>query len=62
MLPAQYVNINVRNNNLKKINSMKNELLVKLRYNSSIISEVIDKEKNINRNLLIQNFENESRF
>ena len=52
------VNINVRNNNLKKINSMKNELLVKLRYNSSIISEVIDKEKNINRNLLIQNYNN----
>ena len=52
------VNINVRNNNLKKINSMKNELLVKLRYNSSIISEVIDKDKNINRNLLIQNYNN----
>ena len=52
------VNINMRNNNLKKINSMKNELLVKLRYNSSIISEVIDKEKNINRNLLIQNYNN----
>ena len=52
------VNINVRNNNLKKINSMKNELLVKLRYNSSIISEIIDKDKNINRNLLIQNYNN----
>ena len=52
------VNINIRNNNLKKINSMKNELLVKLRYNSSIISEVIDKDKNINRNLLIQNYNN----
>ena len=37
---------------------MKNELLVKLRYNSSIISEVIDKDKNINRNLLIQNYNN----
>ena len=52
------VTINVRNNNLKKINSMKNELLLKLRYNSSIISEVIDKDKNINRNLLIQNYNN----
>ena len=57
-IKSDKVNINVRNNNLKKINSMKNELLVKLRYNSSIISEVIDKDKNINRNLLIQNYNN----
>ena len=57
-IKSDKVNINIRNNNLKKINSMKNELLVKLRYNSSIISEVIDKDKNINRNLLIQNYNN----
>ena len=52
------VAINLRNNNLKKFNSMKNDLLSQLRYNSSIISEVIDKDKIINRNLLIQNYNN----
>ena len=54
------VSKNLRNNNLKKINSMKNELLYKLKYNSSIISEVIEKDKTINRNLLIQNYNNHS--
>jgi len=54
------VTLNVRKNNLKKINSMKNELLTQLKYNSSIISETIDKDKNINRNLLIQNYNNHS--
>ena len=52
------VAINLRNNNLKKINSMKNDLLFQLKYNSSIISEVIDKDKAINRILLIQNYNN----
>ena len=49
------VAVNIRNNNLKKYNSMKNELLSKLKYNTSIISEVIDKDKVINKNLLIRN-------
>ena len=52
------VAVNIRNNNLKKYNSMKNELLVKLNYNSSIISEVFDKDKVINKNLLMQNYNN----
>ena len=54
------VSNNLKNNNLKKINSMKNDLLVKLKYNSSIVSEVIDKNKSINRNLLILNYNNHS--
>ena len=52
------VYINLRDNNLKKINSMKNSLLLKLKTNSSIISEVIDKDKIVKRNLLIQNYNN----
>ena len=54
------VSINLRNNNLKKIHSMKNDLLYQLKYNSSIISEVIDKDKVVNRNLLIHNYNNNS--
>ena len=54
------VAVNIRNNNLKKYNSMKNELLSKLKYNTSIISEVIDKDKVINKNLLIRNYNNNS--
>ena len=52
------VYMNLRDNNLKKINSMKNSLLLKLKTNSSIISEVIDKDKIVKRNLLIQNYNN----
>ena len=59
-LKNDIVTLNIRKNNLKKINSMKNELLTQLKYNSSIISETIDKEKNVNRNLLIQNYNNHS--
>ena len=44
-IKSDIVALNIRNNNLKKYNSMKNELLVKLNYNSSIISEVFDKDK-----------------
>ena len=54
------VAVNLRNNNLKKYNSMKNELLSKLSYNNSIISEVIEKDKVINKNLLIRNYNNNS--
>ena len=50
--------LNIRNNNLKKYSSMKNELLFKLKYNSSIISDVLDKDKVLNRNLLMQNYNN----
>ena len=57
-LKNDIVTLNVRKNNLKKINSMKNQLLTQLKYNTSIISETIDKEKNVNRNLLIQNYNN----
>ncbi len=35
---------------------MKNELLSKLKYNSLKISELIDSNKTINRNLLIKNY------
>ena len=57
-IKSDIVALNIRNNNLKKYNSMKNELLVKLNYNSSIISEVFDKDKVINKNLLMQNYNN----
>ena len=59
-LKNDVVTLNVRKNNLKKINSMKNELLTQLKYNTSIISETLDKDKNVNRNLLIQNYNNNS--
>ena len=57
-IKSDIVDLNIRSNNLKKYNSMKNELLVKLNYNSSIISEVFDKDKVINKNLLMQNYNN----
>ena len=47
---------NTRKNNLKRIESMKNNLLLKLRYNSSKISEIIESNKLLNRNLLIKNY------
>ena len=50
------ITINNRKNNLRKIASMKNELLSKLNYNSSKITEIIDSNRTINRNLLIKNF------
>ena len=47
---------NTRKSNLKKIESMKNNLLLRLRYNSSKITEIIDSNKQLNRNLLIKNY------
>ena len=47
---------NTRKSDLKRIESMKNNLLLKLRYNSSKISEIIDSNKQLNRNLLIKNY------
>ena len=47
---------NTRKSNLKRIESMKNNLLLKLRYNSSKISEIIESNKQLNRNLLIKNY------
>ena len=38
---------NTRKSNLKRIESMKNNLLLKLRYNSSKISEIIDSNKQL---------------
>ena len=49
---------NTRKSNLKRIESMKNDLLLKLRYNSSKISDIIDSNKQLNRNLLIKNYMN----
>ena len=48
--------INSRRNNLKRIESAKNNLLMKLKYNSERISELLDKNKKINKNLLIKNY------
>ena len=50
------ITLNNRKNNLRKISSMKNDLLSKLSYNSSKISELIDSNRTINRNALIKNF------
>jgi hypothetical protein len=47
---------NTRKSDLKRIESMKNNLLLRLRYNSSKISEIIDSNKQLNRNLLIKNY------
>lgn len=47
---------NTRKSNLKEIESMKNNLLLRLRYNSSRITDIIDSNKQLNRNLLIKNY------
>ena len=59
-IKGDIVNINLKNHNLKKLNSMKNQLFGKLKYNTSMISEVIENDKSINRNLLIRNYNNHS--
>ena len=48
--------INTRKYNLKRMNSTKNDLLKKLKYNSVRISELLDNNKEINKNLLIKNY------
>ena len=48
-------NIN-RKNNIKKIALMKNDLLSQLNYNSSKISQILDSNRLINRNVLIKNY------
>ena len=48
--------LNTRKYNLKRMNSTKNDLLKKLKYNSVRISELLDNNKEINKNLLIKNY------
>ena len=55
-LKNDVVTCNNRKTKLKRIASMKNELLSRLKYNSIKISELIDSNKTINRNLLIKNY------
>ena len=55
-LKNDIISMNNRKNNLKKITSMKNELLSKLKINSTKMSEIIDSNRTINRKVLIKNY------
>jgi hypothetical protein len=57
-LPIQndIIAMNNRKIQLKKIASMKNDLLSKLKNNSNKISEIIDSNRTINKNLLKKNY------
>ena len=57
-LPIQndIITMNNRKNQLKKIASMKNDLLLKLKINSNKISEIIDSNRTINKNILKKNY------
>ena len=50
------ISYNNRKINIKKIALMKNDLISQLNYNSSKISQILDSNRLINRNLLIKNY------
>ena len=55
-LKNDIISLNNRKMKLKKIASMKNDLLSKLKYNSTRIGQLLDSNKLINKNLLIKNY------
>ena len=55
-LKNDIISLNNKKMKLKKIASMKNDLLSKLKYNSTRIGQLLDSNKLINKNLLIKNY------
>ena len=55
-IKSDIISTNNRKSNLKKIVSMKNDLLSQLKYNSTKISDILDSNRTINRQLLIKNY------
>ena len=56
LLKNDVIGINTRKMKLKKMASMKTDLLSKLNYNSARIGELLDSNRTINRNILIKNY------